>query len=155
MATRVAASPRFATTLMVTERDWQIPSELAHVERVVAELVALCEAAGLPARLCRFNVPMAVTEALANAILRGNGGEAAKHVHVHVELSAHRLLVDVTDEGPGFDLGALEQGPHEATWLEREQGRGVFLMRALMDAVENAGPDERGGHRLRLTLHRP
>lgn len=139
---------------MVTTRDWEFTSELGHIEGVVTEVVALCRACGFSQRQCNFNVPMALTEALANAIMRGNGGDTTKHVLVHAELTVQQLIVDVCDEGPGFDLTAVVQGPDDATWLEREQGRGVFLMRTLMDRVENAGPDERGGHRLRLILHR-
>jgi serine/threonine-protein kinase RsbW len=135
-------------------RRWTLSSDLTLIEPVVESIVALCVTAGFSARHCNLNVPVAVTEAMANAMLRGNRNEPSRTVQVRVELDAARLCVDVTDEGVGFDLSSLQQSPDEADWFEREDGRGVFLMRTLMDRVESAGPDAESGHCIRLTLHR-
>lgn len=135
-------------------RAWRLASDLTLIEPVVETIVALCVSAGFPARHCHLNVPVAITEALANAMLRGNGGDPSRSVQVSMELDLQSLRVEVTDEGAGFDLVALQQSPDEADWFEREDGRGVFLMRTLMDRVESAGPDAESGHCLRLVLHR-
>ncbi len=135
-------------------RRWTVASDLTLIEPVVESIVALCVTAGFSARLCNLNVPVAITEAIANAMLRGNRSEPSRMVQVSVELDAERLCVDVTDEGVGFDLSSLQQSPDEVDWFEREDGRGVFLMRTLMDRVESAGPDAESGHRIRLILHR-
>ena len=137
----------------MTQR-WTVASDLTLIEPVVGSIVALCVSAGFSARHCNLNVPVAVTEAMANAMLRGNRNEPSRMVQVSVKLDAERLCVDVTDEGVGFDLSALQQSPDEADWLEREDGRGVFLMRTLMDRVESAGPDTESRHCIRLMLHR-
>jgi serine/threonine-protein kinase RsbW len=133
-------------------RRWVLSSEVRGIEPVVEEVASLCRAAGFSAKLCRLNVPVALTEALANAMLRGNGNVACRSVVVVIELTDERLLVEITDEGRGFDLAEVTQCPSEADWLEREDGRGVFLMRQLMDRVENQCLDT--GHRLRLILHK-
>jgi len=135
-------------------RRWTVASDLTLIEPVVESIVALCVTAGFSARFCNLNVPVAITEAIANAMLRGNRSEPSRLVQVSVELDAERLCVDVTDEGVGFDLSSLQQSPDEVDWFEREDGRGVFLMRTLMDRVESAGPDAESGHRIRLILHR-
>ena len=135
-------------------RRYTVASDLALIEPVVESIVALCVTAGLSARHCNLNVPVAISEAMANAMLRGNRNEPLRMVQVSVDLDANRLCVDVTDEGVGFDLSSLQQSPDEADWFEREDGRGVFLMRTLMDRVESAGPDAESGHRIRLILHR-
>ncbi len=135
-------------------RRWTVASDLTLIEPVVETIVALCVTAGFSARHCNLNVPVAVTEAMANAMLRGNRSERSRTVQVSVELDALALRVDVTDEGVGFDLSALQQSPDEADWFEREDGRGVFLMRKLMDRVESSGPDAETGHCIRLILHR-
>jgi serine/threonine-protein kinase RsbW len=72
-----------------------------------------------------------------------------------IALEPQRLVVEVTDEGNGFDLAGLHQSPDDPDWFEREDGRGMFLMRSLMDVVESCMPGERRGHTLRLILHRP
>jgi serine/threonine-protein kinase RsbW len=140
------------------ERRWTLGTAVDEITPVVDDIVALCRAAGFSRRQCQLNVPVAVTEAIANAMLRGNQGVEHGTVDVMVQLDAEQLIVDVRDDGAGFDLAALMQSPDEPTWLEREDGRGVFLMRQLMDAVENrverADPQGSSCHCLRLVLHR-
>lgn len=137
---------------MMAARTWVLASELDRIEAVVQDIVCLCQEAGFSARHCRLNVPVAVTEALANAMLQGNGNDAVREVRVFVEVTPERLLVEVIDEGQGFDLDCAERTPDDVDWLEREDGRGVYLMRQLMDRVENHCLD--AGHLLRLILHR-
>lgn len=133
-------------------RQWVLASDLQGIAPVVEDIVGMCREAGFSATHCRLNVPVAVTEALANAMLCGNQAIAGRLVTLSVEIADHRLVVEVTDEGQGFDLDCAERTPDHADWLEREDGRGVFLMRRLMDHVENHCVD--AGHRLRLVLHR-
>lgn len=150
-----ASAQRDATVAPVASHRWMLASDLALIEPVVETIVAMCLSAGFSSSQCQLNVPVAITEALANAMLRGNRSEHSRAVHVSVNLDAHALVVEVTDEGDGFDLAALHQSPDEADWFEREDGRGVFLMRTLMDRVESAGPTAGSKHCLRLILNRP
>jgi serine/threonine-protein kinase RsbW len=98
-----------------------------------------------------LNVPVALTEAISNAILRGNNDDAGKSVRVRADVDAHRLVVEVCDEGEGFDLAACTEDPTSAENLLREDGRGLFLMQRLMDRVERFTD---GGNVVRLILHR-
>jgi len=99
-----------------------------------------------------LNVPVALTEALSNAILRGNRQDPAKHVYVHVRIDRHSLIIEVKDEGSGFDIGQCMQDPTTPDRLESEDGRGLFLMQQLMDSVEQVSMHE--GNVVRLTLRR-
>ena len=103
-------------------------------------------------RQVMLNVPVALTEALSNAILRGNADDPRKHVYVRVELDLARLVIEVTDEGAGFDMERCTLDPTTPERLEREDGRGLFLMRQLMDSVEQLSG--RPGNVVRLTLRR-
>ena len=135
-----------------TSHSWALASDTRLITPVVEHIVGMCQAAGFSPRHCRLNVPVAVTEALANAMQQGNGGDMTRQVTVAVQVSPERLVVEVTDEGAGFELAECERTPDLADWLEREDGRGIFLMRQLMDRVENRCFD--AGHLLRLILHR-
>jgi serine/threonine-protein kinase RsbW len=137
----------------LTQR-WVIASDLALIQPVVDTIVTLCREAGFSSRHCQLNVPVAMTEALANAVLRGNFSDPSRSVTVQLRLDTAGLVVEVTDEGLGFDLSAVQQSPAEQDWFEREDGRGVFLMQHLMDRVESAPVPSANGHCLRLTLHR-
>ena len=133
--------------------DLAIPSDVGQIERVVDAVVARCQAHDYPRRACALNVPVALTEALANAIVSGNGEDAAKHVHVRASVDERELVLEVRDEGTGFDLGAQAWGPDAADAHEREDGRGLFLMRRLMDRVEQfVAPGS--GHLVPMTLRR-
>ena len=131
--------------------DIRFPSDVQQIEGVVAQVVHRCRECRFNGRQLALNVPVALTEALSNAILRGNGDDAAKHVWVRAEVSEVRLVLEVEDEGDGFDLEACTKDPTTPENLLREDGRGLFLMRSLMDRVERF----RGvGNVVRLTLHR-
>lgn len=132
--------------------DLRIPSDVAHIEPVVAEIVRRCEAHAFNHRQLALNLPVALTEALSNAILRGNGQDVTKWVRVRVAMRDGELTVEVEDEGSGFDLDACTSDPALPGNLEREEGRGLFLMRALMDRVEAYRAE---GNVVRLTLRCP
>jgi serine/threonine-protein kinase RsbW len=135
--------------------DLRIPSDVQHIEGIVAQVVRRCEEHRFPARALSLNVPVALTEALSNAILRGNGDDRAKEVRIRVEFAdgvgSSVLVVEVEDEGIGFDLEACTEDPTTPENLEREDGRGLFLMHALMDRVERF---RTAGNVVRLTLQR-
>ncbi len=83
----------------------------------------------------RYNkLLVAVTEAVNNGILHGNKRDISKKVTVICETIDTELVVRVEDEGPGLDPATLPDPLSEENLL-RENGRGVFLMRSLMDDV--------------------
>jgi serine/threonine-protein kinase RsbW len=101
--------------------------------------------------MCRLNVRVALTEALSNAILYGNGEDRDKGVRVRAMMDDRALILEITDEGAGFDLDRCTTDPTLDENLVREDGRGLFLMRQLMDHVERY---QDGGNVVRLTLRR-
>ena len=132
----------------------EIPSDVRYIERVVDTVVRQCADFHYPRRVCALNVPVALTEALSNAILRGNGQHEGKQVRVRACVDTRELVMEVTDEGAGFDLDTKCVDPTSPERIMREDGRGLFLMRRLMDRVERFPADEQGNV-VRLTLRRP
>jgi serine/threonine-protein kinase RsbW len=129
-----------------------IPSDVREIEPIVEQITRECLGLSLSARQCALNVPVALTEALSNAILRGNRGMREKHVRVRAVVNDYALVLEVADEGTGFDLDACTVDPTSPGNLEREDGRGLFLMRSLMDRVERYADDAHNV--VRLTLNR-
>lgn len=142
----------------VQDLEWTIQSDVLAIEPIVEGVVRHCASSGFSARQCRFNIPIALTEALANAILRGNGSDVSRSVRVRSSIQLTRdgatLSVDVTDEGNGFDIDHAGCTPDAPDWFDREDGRGVFLMRSLMDRVECTHAAGLPGNTVRLVLHR-
>jgi serine/threonine-protein kinase RsbW len=82
------------------------------------------------------DIGLVVGEALANAIIHGNRCDPEKTVHVAVAVNQHGdLLVSVKDSGPGFDPSRLPD-PTAPENLLVPHGRGIFLIRELMDEVD-------------------
>ena len=139
-----------ANDVRVIEVD--IPNDVRHIERVVELVRRECQVMRFAARQVMLNVPVALTEALSNAILRGNGDDPRKHVFVRATVDRRQLVVEVVDQGGGFDIDACTLDPTTADNVDREDGRGLFLMRNLMDRVERYEADS--GNVVRLTLRK-
>ena len=113
----------------------RVPSHLSFVAEAV-ELVATHTPAGiLSPRRVQFNLRTVLAEALANAITYGNREDPSKHVEVRVEARRDAIRVTVTDAGEGFDPGRVPD-PTMPDALDREDGRGLFVIRHLVDAVD-------------------
>ncbi len=91
-----------------------------------------------------------LSEALSNAIVRGNGEDSGKWVDIRAELLSDTIRVHVTDEGPGFDPGSVPD-PVTPEQLDTSGGRGLYLIRKLVDSVEF----NEQGNSICMTLRRP
>jgi serine/threonine-protein kinase RsbW len=151
----MAASPQPDAGLRVSLQV-EIPSDVAYIERVVDLVRHSCSELAFNSHQLALNVPVALSEALSNAILRGNQEDPEKRVRVRAEMDTIRLVLEIADEGVRFDIDANTRDATDPENLEREDGRGLFLMRALMDQVErfDTGPDTTQGNVVRLTLSR-
>ncbi len=92
---------------------------------------------------------VSLTEAVNNAIVHGNKSDPAKKVIVRCEVLPGWLLLMVCDQGNGFNPGKVGN-PLARQNLMKESGRGIFLMRTLMDKVEFKPGNE--GTEVRLWL---
>lgn len=151
----MAASPQPDAGLRVS-LEVEIPSDVAYIERVVELVRHSCSELSFNAHHLALNVPVALSEALSNAILRGNREDPLKRVRVRAEVDRSRLVLEIVDEGVRFDIDANTRDATDPANLEREDGRGLFLMRALMDHVErfDSAAGNSQGNVVRLTLTR-
>jgi serine/threonine-protein kinase RsbW len=82
----------------------------------------------------RFRVTMAVHEAAINAVLHGNDYNPALQIAVTMENTGSKLVFVIADQGHGFNPDNLPD-PSAPENLLRGTGRGIFLIRSLMDEV--------------------
>jgi len=111
-----------------------VPGDLGVVGDAVELVASHLPAGTLSPRRVRFNFRTALAEALGNAIRYGTGEDPTKVVHVRVELGREAVRIHVLDGGNGFDRNGLSD-PTRPENLEREDGRGMFVMRHLVDDV--------------------
>lgn len=81
-----------------------------------------------------YRLLISCTEAVNNAIIHGNKSSPDKKVIVRCRAGKNAIIIHVRDEGEGFDHRNLPD-PREEKNLLKESGRGVFLIRSLMDTV--------------------
>jgi serine/threonine-protein kinase RsbW len=90
---------------------------------------------GGTAKEAEEEIEVAIYEALVNAVIHGNHENREKQVHVACRCSMDgEVLISVRDEGEGFDNRVVPD-PTEARRLLLTHGRGLHLMKALMDEV--------------------
>ena len=82
----------------------------------------------------RDSIAIAVTEAVNNAIIHGNKLKKKKRVHLSISVVNKTLTVIVKDEGTGFNPEKLPD-PLDPENLLKESGRGIFILKSLMDDV--------------------
>jgi serine/threonine-protein kinase RsbW len=129
----------------------EIPSDVRYIERVVDIVRHQCATLEIGAHYCSLNVPVALSEALANAIISGNKQDPRKHVTVRASDNRAQLVLEERDEGTGYDIDRCTVDVTDTENLEREDGRGLLLMRLLMHRVDRYVD---GGNVVRLTLNR-
>ena len=117
-----------------TELSLDVPSDLEYVGPAVELIADELPGGPLSPRRIRFNFRTALAEALANAIAYGNGHDPTRLVRVRVEVTAEAVRLHVTDEGRGFDPERVPD-PTRPERLEREDGRGLFVLSHLVDHV--------------------
>ncbi|HET7292645.1 MAG TPA: ATP-binding protein [Vicinamibacteria bacterium] len=127
----------------------EMRSERRVIPATVERVLAAVRPVGLPSdRLS--DLAVAVSEALSNAAIHGNGLDPEKTVVITVHaVPGDRAVIEVQDHGHGFDVARLSD-PTDPAQVLAPSGRGVFLMRRLVDRLEY----EDGGSRVRLTVGR-
>ncbi len=116
---------------MKTELDFPSKIEnISHVEKLIDDL---SEKLSLSSEVYG-NILVAVVEAVNNAIMHGNKLDINKNVKFKYDLNQDLLTFSVSDEGKGFDFNSVPD-PTLPENIEKPHGRGIFLMKHLVDEI--------------------
>lgn len=126
-----------------------LPSNLEQLKCIESMTAQAAERCGLSDDQAD-NLAIAVTEAVGNAIVHGNKMDPEKKVRVRYELNPDAVRVTVSDEGRGFDPNRIAN-PLDPDNLLKESGRGVFILKQLMDDVRYEFTDR--GTTIHMTLN--
>jgi anti-anti-sigma factor len=134
-----------SSTTELWRRQISIPADINQLAGVRDAVSVLVTPLGF-SESAVFDIKVALGEALANAVRHGAPPSGGR-VSVDVIACSDRVVLEVTDNGSGFD------GVHNASDdLYAPSGRGIMFMRALMDGVDFELA-EGGGTLVRLTKH--
>jgi serine/threonine-protein kinase RsbW len=116
-----------------------IPANAEQISQATDAVLACLTGLQVEEEKC-MAIGLAVQEALANAVVHGCNNDASKTVLCELSRDDHgRVLIVIADPGPGFDISAAPKPVVQDVY--NDHGRGVFLIRQLMDEVSF----ERGG----------
>src|SRR5258708_9020859 len=137
--------PQTAHSAPFVELRQSLPSRISVVSPFVDQLMRFI----LNFRMAdggEIDIEMALREGLANAVIHGSGDNSGKRVYVTCRCYMDgEVSITVRDEGKGFDSNAVP----DPTFLENllfTHGRGIYLMKTLMDEVSF----EEGGSLVRM-----
>ena len=109
-------------------------SQIADISPLVDRLMSLIRASrAVDGR--EDDIDIALREALTNAVVHGNRANPTKHVEIKCRCAVDGAVdITIRDEGDGFDSSSIPD-PTAPENRMATRGRGIFLMRSLMDEV--------------------
>lgn len=111
----------------------KVPSEIKSIRRVSSKILSSLS----PYELNKdtlFDIRLCTEEAVRNAIVHGSGLRKGSRVSVCYWVDKDRFHIEIEDEGAGFDLNTVPD-PTENSNIIKRSGRGVYLIKKLMDRV--------------------
>jgi serine/threonine-protein kinase RsbW len=123
-----------------------IPARAEYITLCRLALTGIARVRDLPDEVLA-DLKLALTEAASNSVRHAYvGADHAGLVEISYELLPDRLVIEVTDEGEGFDPAESDGPPEELS----EGGLGIAIIRAIADEVEIGKQPDGRGSRLRF-----
>jgi serine/threonine-protein kinase RsbW len=116
------------------ELKFDIPSDPKHIKDASTKVLEYLEDLKLEKEVV-FDIRLCLEEAVINAIKYGNKLDRTVPVAVSANYCDGRLEIRVKDYGNGFEYGEIPD-PRSDKNILKHGGRGLFLIRNLMDEVE-------------------
>ena len=107
------------------------PNEIQNVEKFTEKLTAKLKFSDQD----KDSLAISITEIVNNAIMHGNKSDKNKKVVIDYICSSNDITITVQDEGAGFNEDQLDD-PVAPENLLKESGRGIYIVRTLMDEVK-------------------
>ena len=113
---------------------FKISSDLKRIKEVSGKILRTLNKRKLDQTFL-FDIKLAGEEATINAIKYGNKSQVEKTVSINCDITKEAVVITVEDEGEGFNFRDLPDPTKDENIL-KAGGRGLFLIRNLMDKVE-------------------
>ena len=114
--------------------EFDVPSSLEEIAQATGRLFEFLRPVNLD-ESDRFDLRLSFEEILINAMKHGNGYRRELPVRVAVSYDAAEVRVSVHDQGSGFKVDRLKDPTMDEN-IEAFSGRGVYLVKHLMDRLE-------------------
>jgi len=118
----------------IVEESITIPGEISRVREISSMLLKKLKAHKV-SEDALFDIRLCVEETVRNAIQHGNPSDKKASVKINYRIEPGLFTIEVEDAGAGFDHNNVPDPTHDEN-LMKTSGRGVYLVRRLMDKVE-------------------
>jgi len=118
----------------IVNNSMRIPSSEEHLPDVDSFLEGILRGYGVDETVIA-DIAISVTELVINGIIHGNKSDPDKDVTVAITKKDAKVEIAVQDQGDGFNPDEVEN-PIDAKNLLKEVGRGIFIVKSLMDSVD-------------------
>ena len=125
----------------------KIPSDIKYIREVSSGILKWLEPRKLD-ESALFDIRLCVEEVVRNAITHGNNSDLGLKVLISYWLEGDSLIIEVEDEGAGFDPGKMPDPTIEEN-IMKGSGRGIYIVRKLIDKMEFNDK----GNKVRLTKY--
>ena len=116
-----------------SKKSISVPSETRYIRKVSTRILgALAHLSLDDGRI--FDIKLCIEEAVRNAIVHGNHSDKRLSVRVAYWVEDSNLSIEVEDEGAGYDHVSVAD-PTASPHILKNSGRGVYLIKKLMDSV--------------------
>ncbi len=140
----------FDDSNLLVKVDVTLPGDVRAVGQFIDKIMAVIMDMGCAAGR-EFEIELALTEALANAIEHGSAHDPSKKIQCCVACDHTRgMLIIVRDPGPGFDPASIPS-PIIGQNIFSTGGRGIYLINQLVDEVRF----EKGGTEIHMRMNPP
>jgi serine/threonine-protein kinase RsbW len=112
----------------------KIPSDFVYLADVDDFIYNIIGNAGV-SKSTTADFAISVSEIVNNAIAYGSGGDRNKPISVNIEIDKNEVTITIKDQGKGFDPDNLPD-PLAKENLLNQVGRGIFIVRSLMNSVD-------------------
>ncbi len=122
------------TLMRKIDKKIAIPSEIKYIKKISQDILGNLKRLNID-KSVQFDVRLAVEEAVRNSIEHGNCYDKNLTINIAYTIDREKISIKVEDQGEGFDVKKIPD-PRRGDNLTKEGGRGVFLIRQLMDRIE-------------------
>lgn len=112
----------------------KVPSQTRYIRKVSRKILGSLSHFNLDEATV-FDIRLCIEEAVRNAMVHGNHSEAGRAVRAAYWIDGGKLVIEIEDEGSGFDHKAIAD-PTSDIHITKNSGRGVYLIKKLMDKAE-------------------
>jgi serine/threonine-protein kinase RsbW len=124
-----------------------IESDLGNIKHAVDQIRGVLESVEVD-ESDMFDIRLCLEEALINAIKYGNKFDKSKKVRIEFNYKDRKATISIEDSGKGFNLNSVPDPTTDENIL-KGSGRGVFLIKHLMDSLES----NKEGNRITMVKH--